>query len=90
MLPEVLLNLSKISATVHIAIPVLEFLSSEYKFSVGKKMCRSSSKFQHFFNRETKRFIEFHAWKRDKLHVTVKNKYFSSNATADGVRQLRS
>lgn len=30
LLPEVLLNLSKISATVHIAIPVLEFLSSEY------------------------------------------------------------
>ena len=28
LLPEVLLNLSKISATVHIAIPVLEFLST--------------------------------------------------------------
>ena len=27
-LPEVLLNLSKISATVHIAIPMLEFLST--------------------------------------------------------------
>jgi tuberous sclerosis protein 2 len=33
LLPEVLLNLSKISATVHIAIPILEFLSSKYKFS---------------------------------------------------------
>lgn len=30
LLPEVLLNLSKISATVYIAIPILEFLSSEY------------------------------------------------------------
>lgn len=30
LLPEVLLNLSKISATVHIAIPILEFLSSKY------------------------------------------------------------
>jgi len=29
-LPEVLLSLSKISATVHIAIPILSFLSSEY------------------------------------------------------------
>ena len=29
LLPEVLLNLSKISATVLIAIPILEFLSSE-------------------------------------------------------------
>merc|ERR1712038_1547124 len=28
LLPEVLLNFSKISATVHIAIPVLEFLST--------------------------------------------------------------
>ena len=28
LLPEVLLNLSKISSTVHIAIPVLEFLST--------------------------------------------------------------
>ncbi|XP_049853714.1 tuberin isoform X1 [Schistocerca gregaria] len=28
LLPEVLLNLSKISATVHIAIPILEFLST--------------------------------------------------------------
>lgn len=28
MLPEVLLNLSKISATIHISIPVLEFLST--------------------------------------------------------------
>lgn len=28
MLPEVLLNMSKISATIYIAIPVLEFLSS--------------------------------------------------------------
>jgi tuberous sclerosis protein 2 len=33
LLPEVLLNLSKISATVHIAVPILEFLSSKYKFS---------------------------------------------------------
>lgn len=30
LLPEVLLNLSKISATVHIAIPILEFLSSKF------------------------------------------------------------
>lgn len=30
LLPEVLLNLSQKSATVHIAIPVLEFLSSKY------------------------------------------------------------
>lgn len=30
LLTEVLLNLSKISATVHIAIPILEFLSSKY------------------------------------------------------------
>lgn len=29
LLPEVLLNLSKISATVVIAIPILEFLSSK-------------------------------------------------------------
>jgi hypothetical protein len=40
LLPEVLLNLSKISATVHIAIPILEFLSSkytlyEYSYAVG-------------------------------------------------------
>jgi len=32
LLSEVLLNLSKISATVYIAIPIIEFLSS--KFSV--------------------------------------------------------
>lgn len=30
MLPEVLLDLSKVSATVHIASPILEFLSSRY------------------------------------------------------------
>lgn len=30
LLSEVLLNLSKISATVHIAIPILEFLSSKF------------------------------------------------------------
>lgn len=30
LLPEVLLNLSKISATIHIAFPVLELLSSKY------------------------------------------------------------
>lgn len=29
LLPEVLLDLSKISATVYIAIPILEFLSSK-------------------------------------------------------------
>lgn len=34
LLSEVLLNLSKISATVYIAIPIIEFLSS--KFSVVK------------------------------------------------------
>lgn len=32
MLPDVLLTLSKISATVHIAIPILEFLSSKYNY----------------------------------------------------------
>jgi hypothetical protein len=32
LLPGVLLSLSKISATVHIAIPILEFLSSKYIF----------------------------------------------------------
>jgi tuberous sclerosis protein 2 len=32
LLPEVLLNLSKISATVHIAIPVLEFLSTLIRY----------------------------------------------------------
>lgn len=30
LLPEVLLNMSKLSATTQIAVPVLEFLSSEY------------------------------------------------------------
>ncbi len=30
LLPDVLLNLSKISATVHVAIPTLEFLSSTF------------------------------------------------------------
>lgn len=33
LLPGVLLSLSKISATVHIAIPILEFLSSKCAFS---------------------------------------------------------
>lgn len=31
LLPDVLLDLSKISATVHIATPILEFLSSKFK-----------------------------------------------------------
>jgi len=31
LLPEVLLKLSKISTTVHMAIPMLEFLSSKFK-----------------------------------------------------------
>lgn len=31
LLPDTLLSLSKISATVYIAIPLLEFLSSEFK-----------------------------------------------------------
>lgn len=35
LLTEVLLNLSKISATVYIAIPILEFLSSKYRALVG-------------------------------------------------------
>lgn len=39
LLPEVLLNLSKISATVLIAIPILEFLSS--KLFVPQKVCHS-------------------------------------------------
>lgn len=30
LLPEVLLNMSKLSATAQIAVPVLEFLSSKY------------------------------------------------------------
>lgn len=34
LLPEVLLNLSKISATVYIAIPILEFLSSTSVLSI--------------------------------------------------------
>lgn len=29
LLPEVLLNMSKLSATIQIAVPVLEFLSSK-------------------------------------------------------------
>lgn len=34
LIKEVILNLSKISATVFIAIPILEFLSSTEKFSI--------------------------------------------------------
>lgn len=30
LLPEVLLNMSKLSATIHIAVPVLEFLCSKF------------------------------------------------------------
>lgn len=33
LLPEVLLNMSKLSATNQIAVPVLEFLSSEYSIN---------------------------------------------------------
>lgn len=36
LLPEVLLDLSKISATVYIAVPILEFLSSEYESAFRK------------------------------------------------------
>jgi len=36
LLTEVLLNLSKISATVYIAIPILEFLSSKSRILYAK------------------------------------------------------
>lgn len=36
LLTEVLLNLSKISATVYIAIPILEFLSSKSSIIISK------------------------------------------------------
>jgi hypothetical protein len=39
LLPEVLLNLSKISATVHIAIPVLEFLSTLIRSGLASDSC---------------------------------------------------
>lgn len=37
LLPEVLLSMSKLSATAQIAVPVLEFLSSEYKLTLFVK-----------------------------------------------------
>jgi len=38
LLTEVLLNLSKISATVYIAIPILEFLSSKFHIVVNSSI----------------------------------------------------
>lgn len=41
LLTEVLLNLSKISATVYIAIPILEFLSSKSRMRVSRQRQQS-------------------------------------------------
>lgn len=61
MLPDVLLTLSKISATIHIAIPILEFLSSKLKFSFVCPILKKRFSFAIYFsnNNFTKYLCEF-------------------------------